>query len=118
MSAQSPRALLLKQSVAAFQGRGNEIIGYWEANPQAGLAELELGARRLCWDCFAVVLESLLRWRSQKLEGFPRCECGRELRHKGRQWRGQKTCMGWIAWQRGLCRAAKTNSLAPSLPAV
>ena len=101
MSAPSPRALLLKQSVADFQRRVNEMMDYAEANPQAGLAELEGEARRLSRDCFVPVLAGLLRWRSQELEGQSRCECGRELRYKGRQSRSQETLAGRITWRRG-----------------
>ena len=109
MSAPSPRALLLKQSVADFQRRVNEIIDYWEANPQAELAELESAARRLSWDCFAVVVEGLLGWRSQELEGGSRCECGRELRYKGQQQRRQETLVGRITWRRSYyyCRSCR-----------
>ena len=101
MSAQSPRALLLRRSVADFQRRVNEIMDYWEANPQTNLGELERETRRLSRDCFALVLEGLLEWRGQEMERLSRCECGRELRYKGRQPRSQETLAGRITWQRG-----------------
>ena len=101
MSTQSQRALLLRHSVAEFERRVNAILDYAETHPQAALAELEAEARRLSRDCFAPVLEGLLRWRSQELGGFPRCGCGREARYKGRQRRSQETLAGRITWQRG-----------------
>ena len=101
MSTQSQRALLLRHSVAEFERRVNAILDYAETRPQATLAELEAEARRLSRDCFAPVLEGLLRWRSQELGGFPRCGCGREARYKGRQQRSQETLAGRITWQRG-----------------
>ena len=101
MSTQSQRALLLRHSVAEFERRVNAILDYAETHPQATLAELEAEARRLSRDCFAPVLEGLLRWRSQELGGFPRCGCGREARYKGRQRRSQETLAGRITWQRG-----------------
>ncbi len=101
MSTQSQRALLLRHSVAEFERRVNAILDYAETHPQATLAELEAEARRLSRDCFAPVLEGLLRWRSQELGGFPRCGCGQEARYKGRQQRSRETLAGRITWQRG-----------------
>ena len=101
MSTQSQRALLLRHSVAEFERRVNAILDYAETHPQATLAELEAEARRLSRDCFAPVLEGLLRRRSQELGGFPRCGCGQEARYKGRQQRSQETLAGRITWQRG-----------------
>ena len=101
MGAPSQRALLLSHSVAEFERRVNILLDYAETDPQASLAELEAEARRLSWDCFAPVLEGVLRWRSQELAGFPQCGCGRELRYKGQQQRSPETLVGRISWQRG-----------------
>ena len=101
MSTQSQRALLLRDSVSEFERRVNAIFDYEETHPQATLGELEAEARRLSRDCFAPVLEGLLRWRSQEMEGFPRCECGQESRYKGQQQRSQETFAGRITWRRG-----------------
>ena len=101
MSTQSRRALLLSHSVAEFERRVNAILDYEETHPQATLGELEAEARRLSWDCFAPVLEGMLRWRSQEMAGFPQWGCGREARHKGQQQRSQETLVGRISWQRG-----------------
>lgn len=101
MSAQSRRALLLKQSVAEFERRVNVIWDYQATHPQATLGELEAEARRLSWDCFASVLEGLLGWRCQEAEGLAGCECGREMRYKGQQERSQETWAGRITWRRG-----------------
>ena len=70
MSAPSQRALLLEHRVAEFKGRVNALLDYAEIHPQATFAELEAQARQLGRDCFATVMEGLLGWRSQELEGF------------------------------------------------
>ena len=101
MSAQSQRALLLRHSVAEFERRVNAIFDYEETHPQVTLGELEVEARRLSRDCFAPVLEGLLRWRCQELAGFLRCGCGQESRYKGQQQRSQETFVGRITWRRG-----------------
>ena len=106
MSAQSRRALLLKQSVAELQRRVNTFGDYQETPPQANWAELESEARRLSWDSFAPVLAGLLEWRSQELAGLPQCECGQELRYKGQQERSQGTWVGRITWQQGYYHCA------------
>ena len=77
VSTQSQRALLLRDSVSEFERRVNAIFDYEETHPQATLGELEAEARWLSRDCFAPVLEGLLRWRSQEMEGFPRCGSAR-----------------------------------------
>ena len=101
MSTQSQRALLLRDSVAEFERRVNALLDYEEASPQATLGELEAQARRLSWDCFAPVLEAVLQWRGQEVEGSPRCQCGQAPGYKGRQRRSQETYVGRITWQRG-----------------
>jgi hypothetical protein len=58
--------------------------------------ELEAEAHRLSRDCFAPVLEGLLRWHPREVEGFPRCECGRESEYKGQQKGSQETFVGRI----------------------
>ena len=87
MSTQSRRALLLKHSVMEFERRVNAIFDYAETHPQVTLSELEGEARRLSRDCFAPVLEGLLRWRSEEPAGLPWCGCGQEFRYKGQQQR-------------------------------
>ena len=101
MSTQSESALLLRDSVAEFERRVKAVLDYEETHPQATLAELEAEARRLSRDCFAPVLEGLLKFRSQEIEERPRCECGREARYKGEQKRSQETFAGRITWRRG-----------------
>lgn len=101
MSTQSHRALLLRHSVVEFERRVNALLDYAETHPQATLGELETEARQLNRDCFAPVLEELLKWRTQEAAIFPRCGCGQELGYKGQQRRSQETYVGRITWQRG-----------------
>ena len=61
---------------------------------------------RLDRDCFALALAGLLEWVSQALEEFSRCQCGREMRYKGRQRRSQHTLASRITWRRGYCYCA------------
>ena len=103
MSTQSQRALLLSHGVAEFERRVNALLDYAEIHPQATFAEPEAQVRQRSRDCFAPLLEGLPEWRSQELEGFPRCQCGAEVRHKGQQQRSQETSLGRITWRRGCC---------------
>jgi hypothetical protein len=74
---------LLRHSVAEFERRVKRNIGLRGNSSRATLGELGVEARRLSRDCFAPVLEGLLRWRSQEVEGSPGMSVVGNLSTKG-----------------------------------